>query len=810
MAECCIKWWGVLLWAVWALMVAAQFEYHDLDEFDQVETLYHSITPENCHIKPRSNLFLPKDTVSHIPDIQDVNINPVFPNRTGLLHLHNMAHARAFFYSYILQTRFKRPPPENETINASELDPGFMYYFLSCVADVAANPKINSSGIYFQPNMAYTSSYSGFYNKTMPLFAPRAFRMDDFNDPVHMERTSTLNFFQVDDLGAIMPSGETSKNYTLEDYYINEWYYSWLPHVNQRQDGITTFQVKIRYANNTNETYVFHGPNAADEKPGPVKFSRPYYDCRRSNKWSVPAISPIADLYHRHTGFRHIEYPTFTAISVMETDFDRIDVNQCPPSKGNDGPNRFVDTARCRRDTTECEPLDGYGFRRGGYQCRCKPGYRLPNVVRRPYLGELVERATLQQYKESFSCQRIGWIHKLPVTYNRLSEEERNMYVPSDFNNATGINATLGHNLNVNNFIYFLKSVTPTTCQDYTEAQLTLSGDVAYGAEKQFENEARMALRLANFASAFLQIVDHNEIFAGVRVADKPFTEDQMMGEVLSLLLGNNRVWSAGMYWERNKFPNRTLFGPFAYKTQLNTRKYAMDDLARINNTRLSYNNQRWFRKLKSRWSTNFDELEKYWVKLKLRFNHTGIQPIRYERYPTYYKAADLRHGMWSEPQYDCSGPVKKWLVKYAAPFFGWNALRQKLEFKGAVQVSMDLMKMDIDQCPSDYYVQNIFQNTHHCDRKTSYCVPIQGREFETGGYKCECIQGFEYPFEDPITYFDGQLMEAEFNNIIKDTNSRFDFLKCRLAGAVNVSSSSLLVLLVVLLHHVLRGPVRH
>lgn len=48
---------------------------------------------------------------------------------------------------------------------------------------------------------------------------------------------------QVGDLGAILPQGEFSKNYTLEDYFINEWYYSWLPHTNQRQDGITTFQV---------------------------------------------------------------------------------------------------------------------------------------------------------------------------------------------------------------------------------------------------------------------------------------------------------------------------------------------------------------------------------------------------------------------------------------------------------------------------------------------------------------------------------------------------------------------------------------
>lgn len=70
-------------------------------------------------------------------------------------------------------------PPVNASDSASEYDPGFMYYFLSTVADVAANPKINASGIFFQPHMAYTSSYKGFFNKTLPLFAPRTFRFVD-------------------------------------------------------------------------------------------------------------------------------------------------------------------------------------------------------------------------------------------------------------------------------------------------------------------------------------------------------------------------------------------------------------------------------------------------------------------------------------------------------------------------------------------------------------------------------------------------------------------------------------------------------
>lgn len=35
---------------------------------------------------------------------------------------------------------------------------------------------------------------------------------------------------------------------------------------------------------------------------------------------------------------------------------------------------------------------------------------------------------------------------------------------------------------------------------------LILRGDVGFGATEQFQNEAKMAVRLANFISAFLQV----------------------------------------------------------------------------------------------------------------------------------------------------------------------------------------------------------------------------------------------------------------------------------------------------------------
>ena len=285
------------------ITVEGQFEWQAKDAFDEIKHRFDKVNKDNCEIQHYSDLFLPDDSVSHHPHIKDVNINPVFPNRTALLHLHNMALSRSFFWSYILQSRFIRPAI-NDTY-----DPGMMYYFLSTVADVSSNPHINASSVYFSPNMSYSPSYLGFFNKTFPLFAPRTFRADDFNDPIHLERISTLNTFTVRDLGAVKQ--DTSNDYTSNFYRINDWYKAWLPDkVADRHDTKTTYQVKIRYANNTNETFTFHGPLAPDEKAGPVKFLRPYFDCDRSNRWLVAAAVPIADIFPRHTGFRHIEYPT--------------------------------------------------------------------------------------------------------------------------------------------------------------------------------------------------------------------------------------------------------------------------------------------------------------------------------------------------------------------------------------------------------------------------------------------------------------------------------------------------------------------
>lgn len=43
----------------------------------------------------------------------------------------------------------------------------------------------------------------------------------------------------------------------------------------------------------------------------------------------------------------------YTAVSVIEMDLERIDINQCPLGEGNPGPNKYAGTARCREETTE-------------------------------------------------------------------------------------------------------------------------------------------------------------------------------------------------------------------------------------------------------------------------------------------------------------------------------------------------------------------------------------------------------------------------------------------------------------------------
>jgi hypothetical protein len=119
---------------------------------------------------------------------------------------------------------------------------------------------------------------------------------------------------------------------------------------------------------------------------------------------------------------------------------------------------------------------------------------------------------------------------------------------------------------------------------------------------------------------------------------------------------------------------------------------------------------------LSSRWSNYYDTLEKYWLKMYFRSEEQGddIYLRRYEHFPEYYRAANIHQGLWTAPYFDCDGLVKMWKITYAAPFFGWDSLRQRIEFKGAVAVSMDIRMLDIDQVSTHFRSKCFFWSRLH------------------------------------------------------------------------------------------------
>lgn len=54
-------------------------------------------------------------------------------------------------------------------------------------------------------------------------------------------------------------------------------------------------------------------------------------------------------------------------------------------------------------------------------------------------------------------------------------------------------------------------------------------------------------------------------------------------------------------------------------------------------------------------------------------------------------------------------------------------------------------------------------------------CALVGARPWQWGSYKCECRQGYEYPFNDERTwYFDGPTMQDQYMKMINGTGTRY------------------------------------
>lgn len=284
------------------------FEWMRPDRFDIINDKFYSITGENCRSKRAEDLKFRDDTVAQKPRYNMLLSTIIYSNRTALLHAHNMALNRAFFYSFIYQQL-------NNTWDF-QTQPGLMYIYMGHAADVSANPGfINGSSIFFDNNCSYPNWYRKMnFNNTLPLFGPRAWREDDYNEPTNWLREPSNNTIDIHDYG----SGRI-RNYSYPQYKGNPWYKSWLPDLFQQDDSVRkfTYSVGIKYSNATGvftkdefQDYSFFGPPQPGQQSGeeslPVLISAPYFDCDRSNRWIVTASSPVVEYMPRYSPWIHL------------------------------------------------------------------------------------------------------------------------------------------------------------------------------------------------------------------------------------------------------------------------------------------------------------------------------------------------------------------------------------------------------------------------------------------------------------------------------------------------------------------------
>ncbi|GAB1603596.1 uncharacterized protein LOC115222177 [Argonauta hians] len=846
------------------LIQAQPFELSPNDAFDIIMDKFTSVTGENCRSKHFTDLRLDtelkKGVVSQIPRFNTFLSTYYYTNRSSLLHAHNLALNRAFYFSYIYQ--------ELNKSEALKDQPGFEYIYFSLAADVSAGVgMINGSGLFFDNNCSYPNWYTTLgINGTLPLFGPKAWRVDDYNEPTNWLREPTNNTIDIQDFG----SGR-SHNYTNPAYKNSPWYSKWLPDLNSNLDTLRkyTYNVGIRKSVKTGhfltdgfQVSTYFGP----PQPGiheqtylPVVFTDPYFDCGRSNKWIISATAPVVEFMPRYSNETHLRRPQFVAVTSVDLEFERVDFNPCPISEGNPSPNFFAGTARCKPSTL-CEPLSGFGFRRGGYMCACLPGYKYPWWHDGPFLGVEIESATKEEYDNGFDCIKVEFGQvipkKNPVIVQNLKkrsvssfntkkdvflrlifpETDRSLRWPKSNKEYTSKDfipirpsryrkqvareeafkrkkRDLFDNvmwMRMREILQRFQGTTKDNCQSRTANQLLLPGDAGFGAERQFESQGRTALRLAHFLSNFLQNVDEYEEF-GILRGDRRLHDTQMFGEVIATVMGDFKILGAGIFFDQYKYRispgnntdpryvnevTREYFAPFAWKTDDKTRSRAID-MAGLKN---HYTDKRWFTDMKSRWATNYNSLEKFITRPMIRSNIKGKSLIRFEYFPLTFRAPRYEDGEWLRPVFKCDGRVDAWVLTYVVPFFGMNTLKTQIEFKGVVTVDVDINHLDIDQCPADFYVANAFKNTARCDYETTYCVPLQTHlKYKEGSYKCECKQGYEYPFIDLQWYYNGQTMVDEFNKKMRNEPNRYDTLKCRIGGSANLTMSWILVIFVVL-----------
>lgn len=114
----------------------------------------------------------------------------------------------------------------------------------------------------------------------------------------------------------------------------------------------------------------------------------PYYSCAL-HSWFLSFTAPI---YSQTSS----SISQLTGLLSFDIEISKLDINQCTSGNTNDTTSAqvklFAGTHKCHRVTSECIFDPGHGWVRGGYFCRCQPGY-FGKTGKSLFNGSLVEVA---------------------------------------------------------------------------------------------------------------------------------------------------------------------------------------------------------------------------------------------------------------------------------------------------------------------------------------------------------------------------------------------------------------------------------
>ncbi|XP_067676073.1 uncharacterized protein [Haliotis asinina] len=603
------------------------------DNLDDVMKRMDAVNATNCHHKSYSELRLWSSARSHIPTYQD-GAQEMFTNRSLAMEAFKMTLNRAFFFSIIYQKL-------NKTTDFGK-QPDLVYTYLSAISDVTSGPDdIVGSGIYYDRNTSYPNFYrTQPFNLTLALFGPYANRMQGH---IRVEDDSIRNYTK-------LAVGSTAF----------EWYSLWL---NDYQADIRpkdVYEIGANGDDSQNSTFRFFGPNYhADvfDKTMPVRFTTPYFDCGRTNKWVVSVVSPITDYMPRYTLWQHLRRPLFVAESTVEIDYTKLDINPCPYSIGNPRPNYFADMAFCK-STTDCRPVSGFGLSHGGYECVCKPGYRYKNSTQtEPFKGLDMEQATLREYMHGFDCVKtdeviIGKRDKTALTDNTSQEKQKVLTITAD------------------------------NCLSMPSSDLVLPYNE--GLTKHFKPQGRVAVRLAHFLSSFLQ-TQFNPGQGSQLYPQQRLNKDQLFAEVAANVFGDIQIVASEAYIKLGKGIESVYITKKISPSDKNPNDHVVKSSSMKSLTESVFMDEQ------SVWKTAVSGLRTIDAEPWMRIIPNAKTLTEMKTWT--YKVPDYDQGKWGAPTFVCDSRLMEWTLKYTVPVFGPSQGESGVEFRGAVSVSVSVPK---------------------------------------------------------------------------------------------------------------------